>query len=124
MKNKDLKYYINLPWTYSLETDEDPEGNRIYIISVNELPDLKSDASTISEAMDNIKEAMEAAFELYMDLGQEIPEPINENDFKGNIAYRTSSKRHYLLAKEARKRKLSLSSLLDISVDSILGNNK
>lgn len=119
-KKKDLEFYLNLPWTYTIEMDKDNKGHKIYIVSVNELPGIKTDALTIDEAMESIKEAMLAAFELYLELGKEIPIPVDEEEFRGNIAYRTSSKRHYLLAKEAKKRKLSLSRLLDEVVDTVL----
>jgi predicted RNase H-like HicB family nuclease len=118
-KKKELDFYLNLPWTYTIEIDKDNKGHKIYIVSVNELNGIKTDALTLEEAMENIKEAMLATFELYIELGKEIPIPINEEEFKGNIAYRTSTKRHYLLAKEAKKRKLSLSRLLDEVVDTV-----
>ena len=47
---------------------------------------------------------MMAAFEFYQENNEEVPEPVKEEDFKGNIAYRTSSKRHYMISKEAKKR--------------------
>lgn len=121
IKNKkDIKYYLALPWTYTVETDKDEKGKKIYIVYVNELPGVCTDAHTIVEAMELIKEAMEAAFELYMQHGEEIPEPIDENEFKGNIAYRTSSRRHYLIAREAQKRNASLSKTLDELIDTAL----
>ena len=46
---------------------------------------------------------MTLAFELYAKSGQEIPEPIDEDQFKGNTAYRTTPRRHYFIAKEAEK---------------------
>src|SRR5688572_17205034 len=102
LKNKkDINYYLALPWSYTIETGRDENDQHIYIISVNELPGVCTDAPTIQEAMELIKDAMKGAFKLYMKQGEEIPEPIDEEQFKGNIAYRTSSKRHYLLAKEA-----------------------
>lgn len=119
-KNKDLNYYLNLPWTYTIETTRET-GKLLYIVHVNELPGIATDSPSLDEAMELIKEAMTAAFELYMKNGEEIPEPIDEEEFKGNIAYRTNSQRHYLLAKEARRKKESLSTVLDQCVDSTLG---
>ena len=54
-------------------------------------------------------------------MAKKIPEPIDEDEFKGNIAYRTNSRRHYLLAKEAKRRNESLSHVLDQCVDIALG---
>ena len=120
IKNKDLNYYLNLPWTYTIETTRET-GELLYIVHVNELAGIATDAPTLNEAMELIKEAMTGAFELYMKNGEEIPEPIDEDEFKGNIAYRTNSHRHYLLAKEAKRRKESLSHVLDQCVDIALG---
>ncbi|MDR3551175.1 MAG: type II toxin-antitoxin system HicB family antitoxin [Candidatus Babeliales bacterium] len=75
--DRDRHYYLNLPWTYTVELDKDNEGKKIYIISVNELPGIKTHAYTIDEAMEGIKEPMEAMFELYMEMGKEIPEPCD-----------------------------------------------
>ena len=120
IKNKDLNYYLNLPWTYTIETTKET-GELLYIVHVNELPGIATDAPTLNEAMKLIKEAMTGAFELYMKNGEEIPEPIDEDEFKGNIAYRTNSRRHYLLVKEAKRRNESLSHILDQCVDLALG---
>jgi predicted HicB family RNase H-like nuclease len=57
-----------------------------------------------------------------MENGEDIPEPVKEKNFKGNISYRTTSKRHYLISKEAQKRELSLSQLIDNLVDGAFAN--
>lgn len=119
---KDINYYLNLPWTYTIETERD-DNEFIYIIRVNELPGICTDAPTIAEGMELIKDAMTGAFRLYMKQGEEIPEPIDEEEFKGNIAYRTSSRRHFMIAKEAQKKNISLSKMLDELIDKSLRNN-
>jgi|WetSurMetagenome_2_1015567.scaffolds.fasta_scaffold156714_3 predicted RNase H-like HicB family nuclease len=119
-KYKSLNYYLNLPWTYTVERAIDENKNKIYVVRVNELPGICTDATSLDEAMDLIKEPMKAAFEFYMEHGEDIPEPVKEEDFKGNIAYRTTSRRHYLINKEAQKRELSLSQVIDRLVDATL----
>jgi predicted HicB family RNase H-like nuclease len=57
------------------------------------------------------------SFEMYQDAGEPIPVPVNEDDFKGNIAYRTTTQRHFEIAKEAKKRKISLSQMIDHYID-------
>lgn len=116
---KDLAYYLQLPWSYTIETAKE-DGELYYIVYVNELPGICTDAPTLAEAMELIKEPMAAVFELYMKNGEEIPEPIDEEQFKGNIAYRTSSRRHFLLAREARRQAKSLSQLIDECIDTSL----
>lgn len=119
-KYKSLKHYLGLPWTYTVEQASDENKNRIYVVRVNELPGICTDATSLDEAMRLIKEPMTAAFEFYMENNEDIPEPVKEEDFKGNIAYRTTSRRHYLINKEAQKRELSLSQLIDNLVDTVL----
>jgi predicted RNase H-like HicB family nuclease len=89
---KKVSYYLDLPWTYTVEQATDENKKKIYIVRVNELPGICTDAQTFDEAMALIKEPMQAAFEFYMENGEEIPEPVKLEDFKGNIAYRTTSK--------------------------------
>jgi antitoxin HicB len=118
-KRKDIKYYLSLPWSYTITTTME-EGAPLYIIRVNELPGVCTDAPTAEEAIKNIKEAMECIFELYLEKGEEIPEPADQEAYKGKIAYRTSSKRHSLIAREALARQTSLSSIIDECIDRTL----
>ena len=120
-KYKGLDYYLNLPWTYTIEQTLDEHDKKIYIIRVNELPGAATDAPTVEKAMKLIQEVMLISFQMYMESGDEIPEPIDESKYKGNIAYRTDSRRHYLIAREAQKTKRSLSQVIDSLIDSAQG---
>lgn len=113
---KNLNYYLNLKWSYTIEEDE-MDGKRFFIVRVNELPGVCTDAETVEEGMKEIKDAIKAAITLYLKQGDPIPEPINKEEFKGQIAYRTSSERHYLLARAAKQLHKSLSKTLDAVVD-------
>lgn len=59
------QYYLNLPWTYTIEEAKDEKNKKIFIVRVNELPGVSTDAHTIEEAMENIREAMTLAFEFF-----------------------------------------------------------
>lgn len=113
---KNIKYYLNLNWSFTIE-QETHKGKRYYIIRVNELPGVCTDAESIEEGMESIKEAIEAAVRLYMKNKEPIPEPIKKEAFKGNIAYRTTSERHYYVAKIAKEMHKSISKTLDELVD-------
>jgi predicted HicB family RNase H-like nuclease len=67
--------------------------------------------------MRNIKEVLTSAIELYLEQGDPIPEPINKEQFKGNIAYRTTSERHHSLAKLAQQKSISMNKALDMIFD-------
>jgi len=109
---KEIQKYVDLPWSYTVEQEDG-----YFIVYVNELPGVCTDAKTINEAMEEIKDAIYAAVELYLDQGKEIPVPINKAKFKGKIAYRTSAERHYMIAKVAQQKHKSLSKILDMLVD-------
>jgi len=115
-KKKTLTYYLNLPWSYTIE-QETHHRTTYYIIRVNELPGVCTDAKTIEEGMTSIKEVIKASIKLYLKQGDPIPEPIDKKKFKGNIAYRTTAERHYLLSKIAVHEQKSLSKTLDLLVD-------
>lgn len=101
VKNKkDIDYYLSLPWTYTIET-ETHEGSNYYIILVNELPGICTDSESLDEGMEEIKKLIACAVEIYKEKGEPIPEPVNREQYKGKILYRTNSERHYLIAKTA-----------------------
>lgn len=112
---KKIDYYLDLPWNYSVSTEYE-NGKKVYVVCVNELPGICSDGDTFEEAM-------AGAFKMYMHHNEEIPEPIDESRYKGNIAYRTTSQRHFRIAKEAQRRGHSLSQTLDECIDKALGKN-
>jgi len=118
---KNLKYYMGLNWSFTIE-QESYRRKKYYIIRVNELPGICTDAETIEEGMQLIQEAIKAAVKLYLKNNEPIPEPINEKDYKGNIAYRTASKRHYLIAKLAKTKHKSISRTIDELVDIGISN--
>jgi predicted RNase H-like HicB family nuclease len=113
---KNLKYYLELNWSYTIEQDSH-NGKKLYIIRVNELPGVCTDATTIEKGMKNIKKAIAGTIELYLKQGDAIPEPINKEEFKGNISYRTTSERHYYLAKLAQENHVSMNKALDMVFD-------
>lgn len=64
-----------------------------------------------------IQDTIETAVRLYIKNKEPIPEPINKEQFKGKIAYRTTSERHYRLARAARAMHKSISKTLDAIID-------
>ena len=113
---KDLKYYTGLNWSYTIEQSFH-KSKKFYIIRVNELPGVCTDASTIEKGMKDIQDSIIATIELYLEQGDPIPEPIEKEKFKGNIAYRTTKERHYFLAKLAQQRHVSMNKALDMVFD-------
>lgn len=114
--SKGLDYYLNLPWTYTIET-EIHEGSSYYIIKVNELPGICTDSESLDEGMSEIKDLIACAIEIYHEKGEPVPEPVDRDHFKGKILYRTDSERHYLIAKTAQRMHKSISKTLDTLID-------
>ncbi len=118
--SKDVSYYLNLPWTYTVGQDSDSNSGKIYILSINELPHVMTDGSSIAEAFESIQEALALYVESCLCEGHAIAEPVNRYSFKSTIAYRTTSERHHRLTQEATKRNLSLSQTIDTFIDEAL----
>ncbi len=76
---KDINYYMQLPWSYTIETEKDETGDIIYVARLSEIPEVVSDGATIPEALESIKEAMELFFDMSLEAGDAIPEPINKD---------------------------------------------
>jgi antitoxin HicB len=115
-KNKTVDYYLRLPWTYTIET-ETHKGKSYFIIRVNELPGICTDAADLNRGMEEIKEAIACAIEIYLEKGEPVPEPIDRSHYRGNISYRTDTERHYRIAKTAKAMHKSISKTLDMIVD-------
>ena len=113
---KNLQYFLNLDWTYTIEIEKHEE-KKYYIIRVNELPGICTDAETLDEGMQLIKEWIEGAVRLYLKNGEEVPVPIKKEDYKGNIAYRTTTERHYKVARIAKTMHKSISKTIDDLID-------
>jgi predicted RNase H-like HicB family nuclease len=73
---KVIDYYPNLPWSYTIEQATDESNRTIYIVRVNELPDVVTDALSIEEAMESVKKALTLALEISLKSGEEIPKPM------------------------------------------------
>lgn len=112
--DKNLEYYLSLPYSYIVEwSDEDG----CYLGSIVEIERHMTCGDTPEEVIKNLKDALAAYVATSIDSGLEIPEPMRLADFKGNITYRTTSEKHYLLAKTAKLQNMSINSLIDEAVD-------
>lgn len=65
---KNLDYYLNLAWTYTIEIGSHT-GKSYFIIRVNELPGICTDAEDLNEGMEEIKDAIACAVEIYQEKG-------------------------------------------------------
>jgi predicted RNase H-like HicB family nuclease len=115
---KNLDYYLNLPWTYTIEKGTYKKKS-YYIIRVNELPGICTDNEDLNTGMEEIKEAIACAVEIYLERNEPVPEPIDRHHYKGKILYRTDSERHFLIAKTAQTLHKSISKTIDAGIQKI-----
>ena len=110
MSNKNLEYYLNLPYTYIIEWSD---IDNCFLGSIVELERNMTYGQTREDVLSNLKEALVSYVSTSLENNMEIPEPLKINDFKGNITYRTSKERHYKLAKQAKLYGKSINAFID-----------
>ena len=115
--NKNLEYYLKLPWSYRFEWSEE---DKCYIASISELKGCVSEGENVEEAARMIKDALESHISAYIEAGFEIPEPLKPLDYKGNITFRTKPEKHYQLALRANADGISINQLIEKATDLIL----
>ncbi|MCL2832799.1 MAG: type II toxin-antitoxin system HicB family antitoxin [Treponema sp.] len=113
LNKKKMEYYINLPYTYVIEWSD---IDNCFLGSITELEHNMTNGQTREEVIVNLKEALVSYITTSMENKMEIPEPLKKNDFKGNITYRTSSERHYMLAKQAKLAGKSINTFIDEAI--------
>ena len=111
---KTVEYYLNLPYSYSIQWSD---ADKCYLGSILELEQNMTCGDTPEETMSNLKEALEAYIITSLDNGFEIPEPLQITDYKGTITYRTSGITHYYIAKFAKNLGISINAFIDEAVN-------
>jgi len=113
MTEKNLEYYLNLPYTYIIEWSDVDE---CFLGSIVELERNMTCGQTREEVLANLKEALVSYVTTSLDNNMEIPEPLKIEEFKGSITYRTSRERHYSLAKQAKLYGKSINAFIDEAI--------
>ena len=114
MPEKNLEYYLQLPWSYRFEWSAD---DNCYVVSIAELKGCITHGGTIEEAVEMIQDALKSYIACSLQYKDEIPEPLKPVDYKGKIPYRTTPDKHYRLAKRAKALGVSINALIDEAVD-------
>ena len=98
---------MSLPYTRIVQPYND-ENEFYYVSKVLELDGCHSDGETETEALENLKEAMELWIESAIAHNDHIPEPINVSGYNGKFLLRLPKSLHQRLAVEAEKEGVSL----------------
>jgi antitoxin HicB len=103
---KNVEYYLNLPYNIVVKKDKDNEGKVCYIARVLEIPHCLGDGKTAPEALNTLNVHMRMAIEAYLKGGLPVPEP--QTEYSGNINIRIDPELHARLAQEAATYDMSL----------------
>ncbi len=103
---KDLAYYLSLPYTFQIRRIED-EGDISYWANVKELDGCHTAADTWQEAYSELEEVLKAHIEIKLEHGDPIPEPVDQN-FSGKFNVRVPKTLHKQLSIMAEEEGISL----------------
>jgi antitoxin HicB len=111
MSEKNLEYYMRLP--YRVEVYPEPDGTG-YTAVIPELPGCMTCADTLAELWDMVEEAKEGWLELSLEDGDYIPEPapVEVEEYSGKFVVRLPTSLHHQLAKRAEQERTSLNQLI------------
>lgn len=104
---RDLTYYMNLPWTIIIKKLHDESGEYFYA-HILELDGCQSHGDSPDEAYQNLREALEGYLEVKLENGDPIPEPVGEEEFSGKFVVRIPKSLHRQLSVEAGLEGVSL----------------
>jgi len=110
---KNLEYYLNLPYTIELTPDPEDGG---WVVSVKELPGCLSQGDTIEEAMEMIRDAMRGWIEISLEDGDPIPEPRMDEQYSGKFQVRVPRSLHRKLVKTAEEEGVSLNQYINVTL--------
>lgn len=103
---KNLEYYLNLPYTEIRQKINDESGE-YYYSKILELPGCQTNADTIEELDKNIQEAKELWIEDALEDNEYIPEPVNDS-YSGKFTLRLPKTLHENLIYLAKNEGVSL----------------
>jgi antitoxin HicB len=111
MSEKDLNYYIDLPYKIEITLEQDGTGFNVAI------PDLKgcmAFGETVEEALETLAEIKQAWFEIALARGWRIPEPQSEEykEYSGRFNVRLPRYLHREIAQMADREGTSLNQLV------------
>jgi len=104
---KDLDYYMSLP--YEEKIIPSPEGG--FVGTVPDLPGCITQAETKAELLDMIEDAKKCWLQAALDMGEEIDEPAQDEQFSGRFNLRIPKSLHKKLAESAKADGVSLNQM-------------
>jgi antitoxin HicB len=118
-----VEYYVSLPYTTTIEKWDDGRGP-YYVARVIELPDLFMDGDTPEEALKELEEEKPEYIELYLKLGNKMPEPLKTQNYSGKVVLRLPASVHEDLARMAAMEGVSLNQYMVAALSKRVGRDE
>src|SRR5699024_8355461 len=109
-----LEKYLNRPYNIIIKPVTDEAGN-YYAARVLEFDGCIATVETKEEAHNNIYEVLEGFIEVMIEEGEEVPEPIGDDDFSGNLGMRMPKSINKKLSQAAKIEGVTLINISFIS---------
>ena len=109
---KNLEYYMNLPYTIEMIFDPDHK----WFVRVKELPGCMSQGEDPNDAIEMIQDAMRAWIDISIEDGDAIPEPAPDEDYSGKFVVRLPRSLHRQLVETAEREGVSLNQFVNVAL--------
>jgi predicted HicB family RNase H-like nuclease len=116
--DKNLEYYMKLPYTTVIRTDENNDGSPCYVASLLELPHCIGVGDTPAEAVEELELHKRMKIETHLEEGFPIPEPPK---YTGQFHLRIQPSLHESLARMAELEHVSLNQYIDSLLSRAVG---
>lgn len=123
MKNRNIDYYLNLPYRVEIYPEEDGSG---FTAVIPDLPGCMTSADTVEELWEMVAEAKALWLEVALSEGTFIPDPtpIAEEEYSGKFVIRLPRSLHRQLSIRAEKENTSLNQLVVMLLSEGMGRWK
>ncbi len=115
---KNIEYYMNLPYTTIVKTDENNDGSVCYVATLLELPHCIGVGNTQTEAIEELELHKRMKIEVNIEEGLPIPEP---SKYTGQFHLRIQPSLHESLARMAELENVSLNQYIDSILSRAVG---
>lgn len=103
--NKDLDYYLSLPYRMEIYPDTEEGG---YTVSYPDLPGCLTCGETLEDAIANAEDAKKEWLYGTLEDGRTIPEPDTLHEYSGQFKLRIPRSLHRDLAEHSRREGISM----------------
>jgi antitoxin HicB len=114
---KDIEYYMRLP--YAIESRQYEDGT--WFARMPELRGCMTEADTLQEAIEMVRDAQRAWIQACLEDGTPIPEPRHVQPYSGQFRVRLTRSLHQELAERAKQEGTSLNQLMVSILSRALG---